>query len=209
MQHMIEPVLHPVAIKDLRPTQMTVGLREVSRKRDEWRIRRDKDGGDFLGAHMVPVIIGPGDTHWVIDHHHLARALHEEGVEDVLVLVVAKLSHLPKKRFFTFMDSHNWLHPYDAEGKRQDWADLPRHVGKLIDDPFRSLAGEVRRAGGYAKNNAPYSEFLWADFLRDRIKRHHVESKFGRAVTKAVELAHGHEAAYLPGFSGPDHGGGD
>ena len=209
MHHMIEPVLHPVAIKDLRPTQMTVGLREVSRKRDEWRIRRDKDGADFLGTHMVPTIIGPGGTHWVIDHHHLARALHEEGVEDVLVLVVAKLSHLPKKRFFAFMDSHNWLHAYDADGKRCDWADLPRHVGKLIDDPFRSLAGEVRRAGGYAKNNAPYSEFLWADFFRDRIKRHHVESKFDRTVIKAAELARSHEAAYLPGFSGPDHSGGD
>ena len=107
------------------------------------------------------------------------------------------------------MDSHNWLHPYDAEGKRQDWSALPRHVGKLADDPFRSLAGEVRRAGGYAKNNAPYSEFLWADFFRDRIKAHHVESKFDRAVAKAAELARGHEAAYLPGFSGPDHGGGD
>src|SRR5436305_4773273 len=30
------------------------------------------------------------------------------------------------------------------------------------DDPYRSLAGEVRRAGGYAKEATPFSEFLWA-----------------------------------------------
>ena len=31
------PTLHPVEIASLRPTQMTVGLREVERKRAEWR----------------------------------------------------------------------------------------------------------------------------------------------------------------------------
>jgi len=206
MSAMIEPILHPVAVKDLRPTQMTVGLREVSRKRDAWRAIRDKDGGEFLGTHMIPAVIGPGGTYWLIDHHHLARALYEDGVKDVLVQVVAKLTHLRKKRFLSFMESQNWLHAYDAEGKRQAWTDLPRHIGKLTDDPYRSLAGEVRRAGGYAKNNAPYSEFLWADFFRDRLRRSYVENKFGRAITKAVALAHSHEAAYLPGFAGPDNG---
>ena len=37
-------------------------------------------------------------------------------------------------------------------------------VAELIDDPFRSLAGELRRAGGFAKDTTPFSEFLWADF---------------------------------------------
>ncbi|HZV10733.1 MAG TPA: ParB-like protein, partial [Novosphingobium sp.] len=175
LSHPIEPVLHPVAVKALRPTQMTVGLREVSRKQAQWRARREEDGGAFLGAHMLPAVLGPDDSWWLVDHHHLARALLEEGVEHVLVSQVARLDHLPKKRFFAFMDSHNWLHPYDAEGQRGDWKDLPRHVGKLVDDPFRSLAGEVRRAGGYAKSATPYTEFLWADFFRDRIKRHQIE----------------------------------
>lgn len=207
MTHPIEPELKPVAIKDLRPTQMTIGMREVSRKRESWRQQSNKDGARFLGTHMVPVVLGPGDSHWVVDHHHLARALHEEGVEHVLVSVIAKVQHLPRKRFFTFMDNHNLLHPYDADGKRRDWDELPRHMGKLVDDPFRSLAGEVRRAGGYAKSPVPFTEFLWADFFRDRIRRHHVEAKFTKALDKALELARGHEAAYLPGFAGPDASG--
>ena len=221
MTHRIEPVLHTVSVRDLRPTQITVGLREVTRKRDEWRDRLNrppfhdgkpggekvaaspKSAGEFLSSHMIPVVVGPGDTLWLIDHHHLARALDDEGVEDVLVSIVAKLNHLPKKRFFAFMDCHNWLHPYDAEGKRQDWADLPRHVGKLVDDPYRSLAGEVRRAGGYAKTPVPYTEFLWADYFRDRVRRHAIESRFARTVEKSVALARLPDAAHLPGFAGP------
>jgi len=203
MTHRIEPILHPVAIKDLRPTQITVGIAEVNRKRHEWRHRRDQDGSNFLGNHMVPTVIGPGDTYWIVDHHHLARALFEEGQEHVLVSVIAKLNHLPKKRFFTVMACNNWLHTYDAEGRMQAIDELPRQVGKMTDDPFRSLAGEVRRAGGYAKSSAPYTEFLWADFFRDRIKRHMVEAKFAKALDKAVALARGPDAAYLPGFAGP------
>lgn len=202
----IEPILDPVAIRALRPTQMTVGIREVDRKRAAWRERKAAAGGEFLGQHMIPAVLGPGETFWIIDHHHLARALLDEGVEQVLVSVVAKLSHLPKKRFFAFMDSHNWLHPYDSEGKRRDWDDLPRHVAKLPDDPHRSLAGEVRIGGGYAKTEAPYAEFLWADFFRDRIKRNAVEDHFEKALVKALKLARTRAAAYLPGFAGPQNG---
>ena len=206
MHGSIEPILHPVPIRDLRPTQMTVGMREVHRKQAEWRDRKTGDKGEWLGGHMVPVVIGPGKTPWVIDHHHLARALLEEGVGTVLVSVVAKLDTVPKKRFFAFMDARNWLHSYDEEGKRRDWSELPPHVGKLVDDPYRSLAGELRRAGGYAKSDAPYTEFLWADFFRDRIKRAQVEDKFDKAIARALVLARSNDASYLPGFAGPEHG---
>jgi hypothetical protein len=203
MAHSIEPILHPIAIKALHPTQMTLGIREVDRKRAAWRARKAAGGAEFLGHHLIPAVLGPGNNFWLIDHHHLARALLEEGVEQVLVSVVAKLSDLPKKRFFAFMDSHNWLHPYDGTGKLCSWDELPRHVGKMADDPYRSLAGEVRMAGGYAKTEAPYSEFLWADFFRDRIKPDKVAEHFEKALTKALKLARGKPAAYLPGFAGP------
>ena len=75
-----DPVLTPVAVADLRPTQITVGMREVQAKRERWREMR-KDAGEFLGKHMIPVILGPKLRHYVIDHHHLARALHDEGVK--------------------------------------------------------------------------------------------------------------------------------
>jgi hypothetical protein len=198
----IQPALHPVPIAKLRPTQMTVGYREVARKRRAWRECVERDGPEFLGRHMIPAVIGPGGTPWLIDNHHLARALHDEGVEHVLISIVARLDHLPRKRFLTFMDNRNWLHPYDATGKRRGYKDLPHSVGKLDDDPYRSLAGEMRRAGGYAKVETPYAEFLWADFLRPRVAAKLVEKDFDKAVMKALHAAHGEQATYLPGYCG-------
>jgi hypothetical protein len=128
----------------------------------------------------------------------------KEGVEEVMVSVLARLDDLPKKRFMAFMDAHNWLHPYDEDGKRREFSDLPRHIRDLVDDPYRSLAGEVRRAGGYAKSPTPYTEFLWADFFRDRIKSGKLESDFGDALSHALPLARSQEARHLPGWAGPD-----
>lgn len=95
------------------------------------------------------------------------------------------------------------MHPFDDRGKRQGYKAIPKSVAGLIDDPFRSLAGALRRAGGFAKDTTPFSEFLWADFLRRRIERKRVESRFDRAVEEALALARGHEAGYLPGWCGP------
>lgn len=204
MHNPIEPILHPISLRDLKPTQMTIGLYEVEQKREEWRARVNRDGGDFLGAHVIPAVLGPGGHFWMIDHHHLARALHEEGVQHVLVSIIARLDHLPKRRFFAFMDSHNWLHPYDDQGRRCDWKDLPRHIGKLANDPYRSIAGQVRRLGGFAKSATPYAEFLWADFYRDRIPLRHLGEKFEKALRKALDLARSQSAKHLPGYSGPE-----
>jgi len=204
MTQRIEPELHPVSIKELRPTQMTLGMREVSAKQAAWRLTSTTTGPEFLGKHMIPAVLGPKDRLWLIDHHHLARALHDEGVEHVLVSIVARLQHLDKDRFMAFLDCRNWLHPYDARGQRRSWQDMPRHIGDLADDPYRSLAGAVRQHGGFAKTPTPYSEFLWADFFRRQISAKQIERKFGLAVEKATVLARSHAAEYLPGFAGKE-----
>lgn len=198
-----EPILDPVRITDLRPTQMTVGMREVAEKRKRWKQSEGKRKAKFLGRHMIPVLKGPKDQFFVIDHHHLARALHDEGERDVLVNVVSDLSALPRDEFWTVCDHKGWAHPYDKNGKRRGFADIPKSVMELEDDPYRSLAGELRRAGGFAKDTTPFSEFLWASFLRSRVKRTTVEKDFSRAIEQALALARSQEAAYLPGWCGP------
>jgi hypothetical protein len=198
-----EPVLEPIAIVDLRPTQITVGMREVQEKRKLLRKRPTEKIGKFLGSHMIPVIKGPKDRHYIIDHHHLSLALHKEGFKDVLVAVVQNLSELDIDAFWTVLDHRSWMHPYDADGKRRTYRDIPTSVADLADDPFRSLAGQLRRAGGFAKETTPFSEFLWADFLRRRMKRGRVEKDFKAALKEARALAQSQEAHYLPGWSGP------
>jgi hypothetical protein len=102
------------------------------------------------------------------------------------------------------MAFRNWLYPVDTEGERRTHAQLPKTIGALADDPYRSLAGELRRLGGYAKDNTPYSEFLWADFLRRRIYRNMVDASFKKAVSQAFDLARKPDASYLPGWCGPE-----
>ena len=152
---------------------------------------------------MIPVIMGPKERLYVIDHHHLARALLEEGVKDVLVTVVANLKRLEPDSFWFVMDNRDWLHPFDDQGKRRGYEELPKSIADLVDDPFRSLAGELRHLGGFAKDTTPFSEFLWADFLRRRLTRKEVDSNFDNALERALELAKSAEADYLPGWCGP------
>jgi hypothetical protein len=198
-----EPVLHSTPIAALRPTQMTVGMREVAEKRKTWRAHDAGKRVRFLRSHMIPVILGPGKENYVVDHHHLARALYDEGQKDVFVMIVADLHKLEEGAFWTVLDFHAWTHPYDAKGRRRDFAALPKSVKGLKDDPFRSLAGELRRVGGFAKDTTPFSEFLWADFLRRRIKPKAVDKDFEATLEKALALAKSAEADYLPGWCGP------
>jgi hypothetical protein len=197
-----EPIVHPIAIASLLPTQMTVGMREVEAMRKAWRRKANAKGGEFLGEHMIPVILGAKNRYYVIDHHHLARALHEEKVKNVLVSVVAKLTTLDIDAFWTVLDYHGWVHPYDDQGRRCNYSDIPKSIKTMRDDPFRSLAGELRRAGGFAKDTTPFSEFLWADFLRRRLKRKAVETDFSAALKRSVKLAKSADADYLPGWCG-------
>lgn len=198
-----EPRLQPVPLCELRPTQITVGMREVREKRKRWQATDPGKGADFLGKHTIPVILGPKDRHYVIDHHHLGRALLDAGVEHILVTVVANLSKLEKDAFWIFLDNRGWTHPYDDSGQRRPLADVPKSLADLVDDPFRSLAGELRRAGGYAKDTTPFAEFLWADFLRRRIKRRDVETDFEQSLELALQLAKSSDADFLPGWCGP------
>jgi hypothetical protein len=199
-----EPILHPIPILSLRPTQMTVGMREVREKRKRFKDHKSKKKqAELLGKHMIPVVLGPDQRHYVIDHHHLARALHEEGIKDILVTVVADLTMVDRDAFWGVLDNKRWVYPFNAKGERCQFSKIPKTVVDLKDDPFRSLSGELRRAGGFSKDTTPFSEFLWADFLRRRMSRKSVEGDFEKAIEKALALARSQAAVYLPGWCGP------
>src|SRR5258707_6200527 len=122
-----DPTRKPIPILSLRPTQMTVGLREVKEKRKRWREHKsEKKRAELLGKHMIPVVLGPDAHHYVVDHHHLARALHDEGVENVLVTVIGDLTMVEREAFWTVMDHKRWAYPYDAKGERRHFNDLPK-----------------------------------------------------------------------------------
>mgnify|MGYP003601662309 CR=1 FL=1 len=197
-----KPQLVKARLNKLLPTQITVGMAEVALKRAHWASLGRKARAAALADHWFPGIIGPEGRHYIVDHHHFGLALHQEGVKTVSLMILKDLSWLEPLHFWHVMDHHQWVHPYDSEGLRRDFSAIPRHLSGLRDDPYRSLAGELRSAGGYAKDVTPFSEFLWADFLRSRIAPASLQKNFPKALAQALKLARSQQARYLPGWSG-------
>jgi hypothetical protein len=191
-----------VQLEDLRPTQVTVGYREVNAKRAHWTALDKKRRLSAIDSHWFPAVLGPKGRYFVVDHHHLGLAWLKEGVESARVTVIKDLSWLEPTLFWRIMEHNQWVHPFDASGERCDYADLPKQLSDLTDDPYRSLAGELRVKGGFAKDATPFSEFLWADYLRLKIPASRVRKNFDEALNDALTHAHDADARYLPGWSG-------
>jgi hypothetical protein len=194
------PKLHECAVADLCPTQITVGMIEVRDKRKHLEQLGHHARRKYLEAHPVPAVFGPAGALYITDHHHLARALWEAGIASGLFLVEADFTALHPQAFWVEMDARHWVHPIDAEGRRHGVDALPKHVKGLVDDPYRSLAGYVRDAGGYVKTETAFAEFLWADFFRHRVPIGPGREGFEVAVRTALALAHDPAARHLPGF---------
>jgi len=190
------------ALLALRPTQMTAGFAEVALKRREWAGLSKRARKQLLSSHWFPAVLGPRGRNYIVDHHHLGLALHEEGVERVKLMVLDDLSYLDQTIFWRVMEQRNWVHPFDATGKRRSYADIPARITDLADDPYRSLAGMLRTAGGFAKDTSPFAEFLWADYLRPHITRTQIRKGMETALREAQGLAKSPLARYLPGWSG-------
>jgi len=186
----------------LRPTQLSVGYAEVQLKAAQWALLAKKQRKVEIEHHVFPAVIGPARDYFIIDHHHLGIALLEQGIEEVLVAVLDDLSWLETSVFWRTMEFRSWTHPYDHQGRRRAYSDMPRRLTELENDPYRSLAGLVRRAGGFAKDQAPFVEFLWADFFRTRVSARLIKNEPRRAAQVGTRLARSTDARYLPGWTG-------
>ncbi len=122
----------------------------------------------------------------------------------MLVTVVADLHYHDKDAFWTVCDHKSWTHPTTTPTACASTSTTSRNPSTpWWTTPNRSLAGELRRAGGFAKDTTPFSEFLWADFLRRNIKEKRIENDFSSALGRAMSLAKSKDADYLPGWCGP------
>jgi hypothetical protein len=194
--------LHEVEIHRLRPTQITVGMIEVHDKRAQLEALKKHEQRDFMQAHPIPGVWGPDGKLYITDHHHLGRAASEADVDTGFFWVEDDFTHVPIAQFWPKMDAARWVHPIDQHGKLCPFEAIPDHLQKLIDDPYRSLAGYVRNAGGYDKTPTAFAEFLWADFFRPRVVIGPTRADFDNAVQKALPLATSGAAANLPGYKG-------
>ncbi len=196
------PAVVKTKLADLRPTQFTVGYAEVAMKAADWAKLSKKERKIELHSRVFPAVLGLKSNYYIVDHHHLGIALGEEGIEEVWVAQLDDLSWLDPLVFWRTMEFRSWTHPYDHRGERRDYEEMPRNLKDLRDDPYRSLAGMVRVAGGYAKTATPFAEFLWADYFRPQISARMIAKEAARATKLGVKLARAEVARYLPGWSG-------
>ncbi|MBS0367196.1 MAG: hypothetical protein JSR67_15390 [Proteobacteria bacterium] len=195
--------IHEVELHKLRPTQITVGMIEVHDKRNKLAAMKGGEQRDFMQAHPIPAVWGPDDKLYITDHHHLGRAAIEAGLDSGFFDVEDDFSRLSLAQFWPKMQAANWAHPVDEHGKIRPVTDIPNHLDKLRDDPYRSLAGYVRNDGGYQKTPTAFAEFLWADFFRPRVVIGPTHQDFRNSVDAALKLALCKDAAHLPGYKGP------
>lgn len=189
-------------VSSFRPTQSSVGMYEVESKVHDLKklMKHPKRLNKYLEQNPIPVVIGPQDELYIIDHHHLARALDELGIPKCYYAVVADRSQLNPTDFWYFMQEKKWVYLTDQNGKTIPLAHLPTEVSALQNDPYRSLAWLVREAGGYEKVAKPFAEFEWADFFRERIRISEDPKTIKNALDEALALAHSDAASELPGY---------
>ncbi len=214
------PKIHWTSIDVMRPTQCAVGFLEVQLKMQELRGRAQKPDllQKYLKGHPIPAVLGPDRRMYLTDHHHMGLALVQLAEEwdasdqpaaanpyrDCCFQIVKDMSdrhEMTMRQFFAKLEEQHLSHPFDGQGKRL--GAIPRHLVDLVDDPYRSLAGLARKAGAYDKVPVPFTEFKWADFLRDKIDARLIgPEQLAQAIFQAVQLANGPAAAHLPGYHG-------
>jgi hypothetical protein len=197
-----------------------VGYLEVRLKMQELRERAAAPGSleKYLKIHPIPAVHGPDGRMYLTDHHHMGLALvnlAEEWDTDEkpaaqnpyracsfqIIKDFSEHDDITMRQFLLKMEEHNRCHPYDGTGKRIE--KLPKYLSELVDDPYRSLAGLARKAGAYDKVDVPFTEFKWANYLRDKVLQEHItEENIAAAILQAVLLANNTGAAKLPGFHG-------
>jgi hypothetical protein len=176
-------------ILNLKPTQYAVGMDEVEHRIKEMRKMTPKALHEYLHVRKAPVVRGP-DSLYMVDRHHLARALWEMGHKHIPIEVMADLRK--SKNFWTEMIYHNWAYLADQFGRWHPIPhDLPKNVRCLGDNPWRSLAWKVRMKGGFNKTTEPFAEFQWAELFR-KYQAHDIK--------RALMLCQSPMAKKLPGY---------
>lgn len=189
-----------VSVLSLKPTQFAVGLEEVKRKEEKVASLSPKQLDKYTWKNPEPIVIGPRGEFYIIDHHHLARALDDAQIKSTYGIILENWSGRGEEDFFSYMKSKNWLYLVDHNGAKKTVKDLSsiKTVRDMRDDPYRSLAGQTRckseekcTEGQWLKSEGiPFIEFLWAEHFRKTPAVAHALKNFGKTdFTKVTEAA--------------------
>jgi hypothetical protein len=198
------PLKHRQKVLNLKPTQFAVGMLEVDEKIAIVRKYNKEQLRDYIDETPIPVIISPQGEVYIIDHHHFLCVCYHVGVKKVRIHVTKDLSKskMSYTTFWKWMFKNRSAYPFCqfGEGPRKALY-LPSDIRGLADDPYRSLAWFVRKAGAFENSDRNYAEFKWANFFRARrLLDQHGLNSMQTALVKAVKLAQSPAAKRLPGY---------
>lgn len=194
-------------ILDLKPMQIPAGMIEVREKAKDLRDKKPKEADAWLKERSVPIIEDYKGRKRPVDHHHETRAAWEAAIENAYTHrylddeLHALLKDLPREQFYAVARAMGLFYDRDQFGAGpHDPNHLPEDVRSLADDPYRSVAWQVRKRGGYDKSPVPFAEFQWAQHFRGRLKTYPTRADFETAVAEALKIAHDPAAQDLPGW---------
>ncbi len=189
------------AVSNLHPAQMALGYREVAYRVQQFNAMTPAELDAYLQEHFLPIVIGPDRLPYMVDHHHRARAIQLTGLrETVYVKGLENCQDWTEAEFWQLMKQQAWVYLYDKNGEPVEPNAIPSGLAQLQDDQYRSLAWGILQAGGYAKSDVPFQEFLWGNYLRRILPFEDTEAGFNQAVMAALPLCRSPEASHLPGY---------
>lgn len=194
-----------LSLDQLRPTQPGVGLLQVadeSKKLAKLQARGDEALTAYVVKKHIPVVIGPDGGFWLVDRHHLSRALWNNGVRQAPVSIAGRLENADT--FWQDMQARHWAWLRDERGNMVAPSSLPKRIGDVPDDPYRSLAGYAEDQGLFRKNGQVFFiEFAWARYLGEKLGWAPVtRDTLKQRLQEARQWACQPEAAGLPGYPG-------
>lgn len=66
-------------IDSLRQTQLTLGMVDVNRRATKMAMMSSVELEELLEKKSIPYVVGPKSEIYIVDHHHLCRALWMNG----------------------------------------------------------------------------------------------------------------------------------
>ncbi|MFM4971660.1 ParB-like protein [Aeromonas veronii] len=191
-----------IGIDALHPTQGGVGQIQVDETQATLAGMSAKQLDKLMKKKEIPVVIAPDGSYWLVDRHHLTKALWQQGVKDARVKVIGRLQD--KANFWSQMQNNHWAWLKDEKGQPLTPEQLPTSIDKLPDYPYRTLAGLLQNAGYFRKDKQVYFvEFAWASWLGKQMQWMPVEnSNLAARLQQAKRLACGSDASDLPGYPG-------
>ncbi len=187
----------------LHPTQFTLGMIEVRARAAQFERKKPAKFAKYMKKHNVPVVIGPDGVFYMTDHHHLSRALYEDGVRTVNAQVTHDWSNLNRAQFWSRMESTKQVYLYEDGRGPLSPSELPNNILQLKNDYYRSLAWAVcSQTQAFKKEKVLFFSFYWANFFRARIPDSLVRNHFEQAVQLGAQLARSPAAKGMPGYRG-------